>query len=184
MIGPFHAEPLLAAGYVLLLVAIGAALELLAKHSHRRADRYHTGGFHFHRDRDAWECPAGMALIRAQIDHVRRVVTYRAPAHACNNCPIKSRCTDSDSGREISVALDPWMRSASMRLQRGISLVLLALACFILLIELFRHAHSPEMYLTGSALILVLARLLQASRRMRQIENDSARVGIGGFQIL
>ncbi len=168
MIGPFHAEPVMAVGYVLLLIAIAAGLEQLAKHTQRRADGYQTGGFHFHQDRDAWECPAGMALIRAQVDNERGIVTYRAPAHACNSCPIKSRCTDSDTGREISVALDPFVQSASMRLQRGISLVLLMLGCLILGIELFRYAHAPENYMTGSLLALLLVRVLQVSRRVRE----------------
>src|SRR3982751_5203455 len=69
MIGSFHIEPALAIAYVLLLILIAAALERLAKHSPQRAGQYHTGGFRFHRARDAWECPAGIALIRAEIDY-------------------------------------------------------------------------------------------------------------------
>lgn len=160
--GSFHLEALLAIAYALVLVIIAAGLEWLAKHSHRRADRYHTGGFRFHRDRDSWECPMGIALIRAEIDHERQVVLYRAPAHTCNNCQMKSRCTYSDRGREIAVPLDPWVHSASLRLQRGISLVLLILASFILCIELLRHEHGAEIGLLGATLLVVLLRLLRA----------------------
>lgn len=163
--GALHIEPVFVAAYSVLLMIIAAALEWLAKHSHRRADRYHTGGFRFHRDRDAWECPIGIALIRAEIDHDRQIVLYRAPAHTCNSCQIKSRCTQSDNGREIAVPLDPWVRSASLRLQRGISLVLLALASFILLVELFRHEHGLEQYVVGAMLALVLLRFVRLARR-------------------
>src|SRR4051794_11420483 len=128
--GIFQVEAILVAVYALILMIIAAGLEWLAKHSHRRADRYHTAGFRFDHDRDAWECPMGIALTRAEIDHERQIVRYRAPAHTCNNCQIKSRCTHSDMGREIAVSIDPWVRSASLRLQRGISLVLLTLASF------------------------------------------------------
>ena len=124
MTGSFHIEPLLAISYVLLLMLIAAALEWLAKHSHQRAGQFHTGRFRFHRDRDAWECPVGIALIRAEINYEQNVVRYRAPAHTCNSCQIKSRCTHSDQGREIAVSIDPWVSSASLRLQRGISCTL------------------------------------------------------------
>lgn len=159
MIPGFHLEAALAIAYALLLMAIATLLEWLAKHSQKRADRYQTGGFRFNRDRDAWECPVGIALIRAEIDHERHTVVYRAPAHTCNSCQIKSRCTHSDRGREIAVPLDPWVRSASLRLQRGISLVLLALACFILVLELFRHGHGAERYALAGVLIIVLLRV-------------------------
>jgi hypothetical protein len=114
VIGNFHIEPALVTAYAITLMIVATALEWFAKHSHKRADRYYTGGFHFHRDRDAWECPMGIALIRAEIDLERQTVLYRAPAHTCNNCQIKSRCTNSDSGREIAVPIDPWVRSASL----------------------------------------------------------------------
>jgi hypothetical protein len=157
----FHLEVLLATAYALTLVIIAAGLEWLAKHSHKRADRYHTGGFRFHRDRDSWECPMGIALIRAEIDQEWQIVRYRAPAHTCNSCQIKSRCTNSDQGREIAVPLDPWVHSAPLRLQRGISLVLLTLASFILAIELLRHGHGGETYLLGAVLLIVLLRLVK-----------------------
>jgi hypothetical protein len=165
VIGTLHVEPVFVAAYAVLLIIIAAALEWLAKHSHKRADRYHTGGFRFHRDRDAWECPIGIALIRAEIDHDRQIVLYRAPAHTCNSCQIKSRCTQSDNGREIAVSLDPWVRSASLRLQRGISLVLLALASFILVLELFRQPQGAEQHLVGAVLVIVLLRFVRLARR-------------------
>jgi hypothetical protein len=166
VVGSFHIESVLVTAYAIALMIVAAALEWFAKHSHKRANRYYTGGFRFHRDRDAWECPMGMALIRAEIDPERQMVLYRAPAHTCNNCQIKSRCTSSDSGREIAVPIDPWVRSASLRLQRGISLVLLTLACVMLSIELFRHNHGTEQYIVGAVLVIVVLRLVKVGRRV------------------
>lgn len=163
----FHWEPLLASAYILLLILISTALEWMARHSHKRADQYYTGGFRFHRDRDTWECPQGMALVRAAVDHERRVVRYRAPAHVCNNCQIKSRCTHSDNGREIPVPMDPWLNSASLRFQTGFSLVLLILSAFLACIELVRHNHGSEPWAMGFILVLIVACCRRTVRRLR-----------------
>jgi hypothetical protein len=151
----FHMEPILAGAYILLLMLIAMALEWMARHSQRRTEKYHTGGFRFHPDRDRWECPTGMALMRAEVDHELRIVRYRAPAHVCNHCPIKARCTHSDRGREIPVPMDPWLNSASLRFQTGFSLVLLMLSGFIAVIELFRHGHGAESLVMGLLLATI-----------------------------
>lgn len=174
MSGSFHIEPVLAMAYAGLLVLIAAVLERLAKRSQSRTEHYRTGGFRFHRDRDAWECPMGIALIRAEIDQETNVVRYRAPAHTCNACQIKSRCTHSDNGREIEVAIDPWVRSACMRLQRGISLVLLTLAAFILSVELIRHNHGAERIALATLLALILWRWVRLARIARSGQGTRA----------
>jgi hypothetical protein len=164
MIGSLQLDTVLASVYALMLLAIAAGLEWLARHSHRRTDQYHTAGFRFLRDRDEWECPMGIALMRAEIDHDQNVVRYRAPARSCNNCLIKSRCTHSDQGREILVQLDPWVQSAPLRLQRGISLVITILAAFILAVELLRHRQAADQLVLGPILLIVLLRVLAVSR--------------------
>ena len=60
---PIHLESLLAGAYVLFLITIAWLLERMARHSHRRSDRYHTGGFRFDRDRDTWECPCSQEPV-------------------------------------------------------------------------------------------------------------------------
>jgi len=162
-----HLEPLLAGAYILLLMIIALALEGMARHTHKRADQYHTGGFRFHRDRDVWECPTGMALTRADVDHELRIIRYRAPAHACNHCPIKSRCTHSDRGREIPVPMDPWVSSASVRFQTGISLVMLILAGFIAIVELLRHGHGAEGWAMALLLLMVIGFTAKMIARLR-----------------
>lgn len=151
----FHLEPVFATGYAMLLVFIAAGLEWMGRHSHRRADQYHTRRFQFHKHADQWECPNGARLARAETDNELRVIRYRAPARTCNQCAIKAHCTDSESGREISVSLDPWLSSAIGRFHRGISLALLVLAALIMAIELLRHAHGTEQFALSVAVAIV-----------------------------
>lgn len=153
----FHLEPLFATGYAMLLVLIAAGLEWMGRHSHRRADQYHTRGFRFHKQADHWECPSGSRLERAEIDNELRVIRYRAPARTCNGCAIKAHCTDSDTGREIAVPLDPWLTSAIGRFHRAMSLVLLILAGLMVAVELLRHDHGTERrMLSGVMLVIAL----------------------------
>jgi hypothetical protein len=162
----YHVEPLLAGGYAILLVLIALLLEWLARQSQKRSDQYDTAGFRFHHDRDAWECPQGARLERSEIDHKLQVIQYRAPADTCNVCSIKAHCTDSERGRTISMPLDPWVRSAAARLQRGISLVLLTLAALFVAIELLRHGHGGEGWTFAGLLAGISLSGLSLARRM------------------
>jgi hypothetical protein len=167
MLGHFHLETLLAMGYALLLLVIAAGLEWMGRHSHRRAEQYHHRGFRFHKQADHWECPHGARLERAEIDNELREIRYRAPAHTCNRCPIKSNCTDSDSGRELSVSLDPWLSSEIGRFHRGISLALLILAALIMAIELLRHGYGPESWVLYAAVAALSLLALNVARGLR-----------------
>jgi hypothetical protein len=171
----YHIEPLLAGGYAILLVLIALLLEWLARHSQKRSDQYDTAGFRFHHDRDAWECPQGARLERSEIDHKLRVIQYRAPADTCNVCSIKAHCTDSERGRTISMPLDPWVRSAAARLQRGISLVLLTLAALFVAIELLRHGHGGEGWTLAGLLAGISLSGLNLARRLRDHNVGSQR---------
>jgi hypothetical protein len=164
----FHLESWLATGYVLLLLIIAAGLEWMGRHSHRRASQYHTGGFRFHKAADHWECPHGARLERAEIDNELRVIRYRAPARTCNGCPIKSLCTDSDTGRELSVSMDPWLSSAIGRFHRGMSLALLVLASLIMTIELLRQGRGPERWLLATAVAVLTLLALNVARGLRR----------------
>jgi len=163
----FDPEVWLATGYALLLLVIAAGLEWLGRYSQRRASQYHTAGFRFHKQADHWECPHGAHLERAEIDHQMRVIRYRAPAHTCNGCPIKSLCTDSETGRELSVSVDPWLSSAIGRFHRGMSLALLVLACWIMTIELWRHGHNPERWMLAAAVAVLSLLALNVARGLR-----------------
>lgn len=153
MIQGVHIEVLLAAGYALLLVGVAAVLEWLARHSHRRSERYRNSGFVYHRKLDVWECPTGHHLTRVETDFDRKIARYRAPAHKCNVCHCKKDCTDSETGRELESRLDAWLQSELRRFHRGISLTLLLLAVIILAVEMFRH-RTPRDWVVLVMLLL------------------------------
>jgi hypothetical protein len=149
-------EVALAAGYALFLVAAAGALDLLARHSHRRSERFRSAGFRYHPDLDAWECPEREHLWPHEHDHELRLVRYRARPQVCNACPAKPGCTDSDDGREIIRSLDVWPRSEAGRFHRVLSLMLVLLAALLVSIELVRHRDPLELLLLGIVLLAVL----------------------------
>jgi hypothetical protein len=155
-------EALLAAGYALFLLLAAVVLDLLARHTHRRSQRFRTAGFRFHPHLDAWECPEGEHLHRAEVDAERRLIRYRARAHVCNACAARSACTDSSTGREIVSSLDDWVTTEAGRFHRGISLLLVALAALIASLELGRNHGSADAVL----LLTVLAGALGVARRL------------------
>ncbi len=138
-------EAVLAAGYAVLLLAIAWGLDALARHSHRRSDRYRTAGFAYRPDLDVWECPEGELLRRHETDQDQRLVRYRARAHICNQCPAKDGCTDSDRGREVVSPLDPWPHSEAGRFHRGVCVVLAALAALIAAVALVRSDGTLDL---------------------------------------
>ncbi len=111
---------------------------------------------------DHWTCPEGQHLWPHEFDHERRLVRYRAKAHICNGCPRKDRCTDSDVGREIVRPLDPWPHSEAGRFHRGIALMLLALAVFVLTVGGVRN-HDPA---EAALLLALIAVMLGVGRWM------------------
>ena len=140
MISGVHTEVVLSASYAIFLTTVAVGLELLARHSHKRSERYRNSGFTYFRDRDAWECPAGQQLLRQETHYERRIIHYRPRAEACNRCALKNNCTDSNEGRVLKSHLDSWIESELRRFYRGISIVLLLLAAIILSAEAMRHS--------------------------------------------
>jgi len=150
-----HPEVLLVVGYAIFLVSIAFGLDHLARHSHARSERYRTAGFTYHPSHDAWICPEDQILLRSEVDHGRRLVRYRGRPQICNHCPVKTECTDSDEGREVVRAMDPWPHSEAGRFHRGISLAVALIAGLILAAEAIRN-HTPlELAVLGVVLTIV-----------------------------
>jgi hypothetical protein len=150
-----HPEVLLAVGYAIFLLGVALGLDLLARHSHARSERYRTAGFTYHPTHDAWICPEEQILLRSEVDHGRRLVRYRGRPQICNHCPAKTECTDSDEGREVVRAMDPWPHSEAGRFHRGISLAVALIAGLILAAESTRN-HAPlELAVLVAALVVV-----------------------------
>jgi hypothetical protein len=150
-------ETVLVAGYAGFLLVAAVVLEWLSAHTHRRSLRYRTAGFSYDEANDHWQCPEGEHLWPHEFDHERRLVRYRAKAHICNGCPRKDACTDSDRGREIVRPLDPWPHSEAGRFHRGLSLMLVALALFVIVIGGVRNHGSADVALQLALLGLALA---------------------------
>ena len=148
-------ETLLATGYAGFLFIAAMGLEWFGRVSHRRSGQFRTAGFKYHSHLDVWECPSGFHLHPHRHDSRKRVTHYRAPAHTCNACPSKPHCTDSDQGREIAHSWASWVESETGRFHRGISLVLMTLAAFILTVELFRSTTTQDRLVLGIALALI-----------------------------
>ena len=162
-----HVEVVLAAGYGAFLLTAALGLDALARHTHRRSQRYRTAGFRYHAHLDAWECPEGQHLWPHEHDHERRLVRYRGKPLVCNACPSKHRCTDSDDGREIVRFLDPWIASESGRFHGAFSLLLVALAALVAVVGLARHHSAAETVVLSTilALAVVVAHRLSAGWR-------------------
>jgi hypothetical protein len=162
-----HVEVFLAAGYALFLLGVSLGLDLLARHSHNRSERYRTAGFTYHHKSDAWICPEGQHLLRSEVDHERRLIRYRGRPQICNYCPTKSDCTDSDEGREVVHAVDPWPHSEAGRFHRGISLTVVLIAGLILGAEAIHNHALSELAALGivfAAVVLVAWHLHAAFR--------------------
>ncbi len=173
------AEALAAAGYSGFLLIVALALDMLARHSHRRSTRYRTAGFDYRGDLDAWICPEGQHLHRVETDHARRLSRYRADARICNACPSKPDCTDSDSGREIARALDPWPHSEAGRFHRGISTVLVGLACVIAVLALARNHAPAELVLLAPLCVASAVALGFLLASFRQTPSGFPEPGVG-----
>jgi hypothetical protein len=148
-------EALLEAGYVVMLVVVALGLEQMARIAHQRSERFETAGFRYHAVLDAWECPTGEHLALVGMNTDGRIARYRARAAACNRCPIKSDCTDSDTGRELERTVDAWPRSDITRFYRVLALVLVVLATFITSVGLVRNHGPAEVVALGGVLALV-----------------------------
>jgi len=147
-------ESLLAGGYGIFLALGALALDALARHSHRRANRYRTFGFTYLSATDAWDCPEGERLHRVETDHQLRLARYRARAHVCNACPAKDACTDSDQGREVTRALDPWPHSEAGRFHRGIALAMVGSALIVICAGAGLNHGVADVAVLGAALLL------------------------------
>jgi len=135
-------EVILAAGYAIALIATAGVLEWLSRHANRRSKAFRTNGFEYDKHHDYWVCQQGEQLWPAEFDREKRLVRYRAKSSACRTCAIKHLCTDSDDGREVTRAIDPWPHSEAGRFHRGIAVMVAGLAVFVLLVELTRN-HQP-----------------------------------------
>jgi hypothetical protein len=136
--------------YALFLLLVAYGFDRMAQRTAARSQRWRTGSFRYHSDHDAWTCPEDQWLWPTSFDPEQRIVRYRAKPSVCNSCPVKSSCTTSAHGREVSREVDPWPHSEAGRFHRGISCCIATLA--VLLPAGMLLSRPP---LAGLALLLV-----------------------------
>lgn len=145
---------LLVALYAAFLLGVAYSFDRLARRTSVRSAKWRTGSFRYHADHDAWLCPEDQWLWPQSFDPDQRVMRYRAKPTVCNACPVKSSCTSSPNGREVTREVDPWPHSEAGRFHRGI-------ACSIALLAVVLPAgmllSSPGI---TDALVLVAAIVL------------------------
>jgi hypothetical protein len=150
-------EVVLAAGYGAVVILLVAALEAFARLAAWRTHRYHAAGFVYHGPLDAWRCPAGEWLRLHAVDDARRVSRYRAPAEACRVCALRGVCGPGESGREVERAWGDWLEFELGRFHRAVSLVVLAVAAVVLLIEMARFPARASFVVLATAFVVVAA---------------------------
>lgn len=147
----------LVTGYALLLLVAAWGFDLMARRASAHAANWQHGGFHYHADHDAWQCPNDQWLWPTSFDPDNRVMRYRAKPTVCNGCPVKSSCTSSDHGREVSRAVDPWPHSEAGRFHRGIACVVATLAILMLLGQAVLTHGVADLMVLGTALMVAAA---------------------------
>ncbi len=71
----------------------------------KRTSLFTIEDFLYDSEKDLYICPAGEMLRRWGHDRRGGYVRYAASASACNECPLKSRCTKGPKGRWLSRGL-------------------------------------------------------------------------------
>jgi Transposase DDE domain len=146
-------EVVLFSAYAVLLLVFACVLDALARHSHARSQRYRTAGFRYHPQHDAWVCPQDQMLWPEQYDERLHLMRYRAKPSVCNACPVKSDCTTSPHGREITRETEPWPHSEAARFHRALVLVIIGVAMLLLAAVTIAHHQPADLVLTALPLI-------------------------------
>ena len=145
----------LVAGYALALVGVAWVFDRMAKRASERAERWHSGGFVYHDDHDAWKCPEDQWLWPTSFDPANRVMRYRARPSVCNSCPVKESCTTSSRGREVSRQVDPWPHSEAGRFHRGIACAIAGLAITMVIAQALIQYSASDLLVLGGTLAVV-----------------------------
>jgi hypothetical protein len=155
-LGAVPVEVWLPAGYCLAAVGLAYVIDALARRAASSAEGGATGGFTYHEDHDAWQCPQDQWLWPQSFDPDHRVMRYRGTPAVCNACPVKDSCTTSHSGRELQRAVDSWPASEAARFHRGIACVVVVLGLVWPLATLAAGAGGASALVLGGAVLLAL----------------------------
>lgn len=146
--------------YGVLLVLVAYGIDMFARRAAAKVEQHRSGGFIYHDDHDAWQCPQDQWLWPTSFDPDNRVMRYRGTPTVCNACPVKESCTTSHDGREMSRAIDSWPASESARFHRGIACAVGVIAVILpLATALASDTAAEALLLVGSAVVFVVVTL-------------------------
>jgi Transposase DDE domain/Transposase domain (DUF772) len=74
--------------------------------THNNPSSFSKKDFRYDEERNLYVCPSGEELCHIGNSYTERVAKYRADAEVCNACPLKSKCTDGNSGRLLRRSFD------------------------------------------------------------------------------
>ncbi len=161
-----HSDVLIIVGYAAFLLLVAWGFERAARFSHRKVKGFNNLRFRFHEHLGAWQCPEGTYLLLEEIDYERKIARYRAPAHRCNRCGLKSHCTDSPDGRELYHSNRDWPESEMGRFQLVIALTLVVLCSLMLAIAAAIYHNPVDLGLLASAFVACLAAGIRFARKL------------------
>lgn len=156
----------LVAAYAIVLTGVAWAFDRMARTTSQRARRWRTGKFRYHADHDAWRCPQDQWLWPTSFDPQNRVMRYRAKPSVCNSCPVKSTCTSSEHGRQITRDVDPWPHSEAGQFHRGISCAIAGLAIVLTLATLIAEHTSGDVLVLAATAVLVVGASIPLARHL------------------
>ncbi len=174
-----HSDVLIIVGYAAFLLLVAWGFERAARFSHRRVKGFRNLRFRYHEHLGAWQCPEGTYLLLEEIDYERKIARYKAPAHRCNRCSLKSLCTDSPDGRELYHSIRDWSESEMGRFQLVIALTLVVLCSLMLAIAAAIY-HSPlDLGLLASAFAGCVAAGIRFARKLAPGSTVRSVNGVG-----
>lgn len=152
--------------YSAVLLGVAYAFDRMARRVAVKSQRWRTGSFRYHADHDAWTCVQDQWLWPASYDPEQRVIRYRGKPSVCNACPVKSTCTGSHHGREVTREIDPWPHSEAGRFHRGIACCIASLAVLLPAGMLVWRPNLVELALLGCTIAVAALLWLPLARHL------------------
>ena len=156
----------LVAVYVLVMLAVAWAVDVLGSRSARRSMNWRHADFVYHDDVDGWRCHEDQWLWPTAFDPDKRVIRYEGAHAICGRCPSKETCSPTPGPREITRPVDPWPYSEAGRFHRGVALVIACVGIFLSL-SMMTLFHGPDdLVVLGTTLAIMAAGTYPLARHL------------------
>ena len=156
----------LVAVYVLVMLAVAWAVDVLGSRSARRSMNWRHADFVYHDDVDGWRCHEDQWLWPTAFAPDKRVIRYEGAHAICGRCPSKETCSPTPGPREITRPVDPWPYSEAGRFHRGVALVIACVGIFLSL-SMMTLFHGPDdLVVLGTTLAIMAAGTYPLARHL------------------